>query len=171
MLILSNYNIYSKLQFTKIKKINYKINFGKFTNKYTPKIVFFQNNKYSISLFFFKTNFKIGTLRHSTIGVFNKIFFPHSSKKKNLKNLIKILYFFIKDTINYIHERLLVLCKNNFDKKLKLNNLFIHKLYLNDTFNLFCIYNNKKLLRLKKKKRSLQRKSRKKVFTSKFGRI
>ncbi len=172
MLILTN-KLQLKGEHTRYStNTKYKINSFLKINKKIPKIILYQNYKYSINFFFFNLKFKLGTIKHSTLGVFNSIFFPHSSKKKNIKILIKILYFFIKDTIEYTSCRVVNILKS-FTKIYSSDNNFkiINKSYFDENFKLSVVFNNKKLLRLKKKKRSLQRKSRKKIFNSTFGRI
>ena len=168
MLILSN-NYFLLYFFKKYntKIATYRNHFKLKKNINIPSIILFQNKKYSINFFFFNIKSKLGSIKHATIGIFNKIFFPHSSKKKNIKALIKLLYFFLKDTINYTADKISLLFNNVVTDAYKI----INKLYFNETFKLSMIFNNKKLLRLNKKKRSLQRKARKKIFTSKFGRI
>lgn len=140
-----NINIFKKIEF------NLK-------SKLYPNIRVFQRINKSFGLSFFKNFYNTGVLKHVNFGFINKIFFDGSSKRRNVRIINKIASYIFKSINNIIISRISdtkftgdVINKNNLDGF----NFFKHQ------------YPN----RLKKKKRSLQRRSRKKIFKSLYGRI
>ena len=147
-----NTKVYSKTKYFSIKiEHNFK-------SKNLPLLQIFQKLNRSLGFNFFRNFYSSGVLKHVNNGYINKVFFPTSSKRRNIRILNKINTFIINFLINKIKKKIK---KINFISNTTSRNLL-------EDDNFFKLgYPN----RLKKKKRSLQRRSRKKIFRSKYGRV
>lgn len=160
----NNKTFYYIMKFKKNKKFyNSNIFFSKkiehnFKSKILPTVQIFQKLNKATGFNFFKNFHDVGVLKHINNGFINKVFFPTSSKRRNVKTLNKLSTFVINFLIQKIKKKMSTISfiSNTVYKNLLENNNFFNIKYPN---------------RLKKKKRSLQRRSRKKIFRSKYGRI